>query len=86
MLLRRKQETRPASGFNVFPDSALNDLVETWFLAFFDVQLAATGAPATAYYIKVYARAKAFVDEHRLGRWVLDQKHQQRFSPVHQGT
>ena len=73
MFLREKQETRTASGFNVFPDSALTDLVETWYLAFSDVQLAAIDAPPTAYYIKVQAKVKAFLDEHCLRRWVLHQ-------------
>ena len=55
----------------VFLDVALKDLVETWLLAFSDVQLATIDAPPTPHYKAIRAKVKAFVDEHRLRRWVL---------------
>ena len=81
MFLREKQESRRNDGFHVFRDDALKDLVETWYLAYFEVQLGTIDAPPTPHYKAVQARVKTFVDEFRLRRWVLHQNINKGFSP-----
>ena len=82
MFLREKQETRTAGGFTKLPDSSLQDLVETWFLALSDGDMAALQAPVTSQQIKLHDKAKTFVDQHHLRRWVLDQNINNGLAPT----
>ena len=81
LFLREKQESRRVDGFDVVTDDALKDLVESWHLAFSDVQLGTIDAPPTPYYKALQTRVKTFVDEYHLRRWVLHQNINKGLAP-----